>query len=141
MNHSMRRALTALLVVMLTAAVATSAKTQLYDFRTVVDSNQGSIRSGSAALPSATAAKSPSAPSPTWAPSDRSCRRDGSVTTLADDANRFSFLGRTLRSTGPDCIRGSRWTTSREESSASSGTVCHHRGRDERSSTPHSPLS
>jgi hypothetical protein len=68
MNHSMRRALTALLVVMLTAAVATSAKTQLYDFRTVVDSNQGSIRSGSAALPSTTAAKSPSAPSPTWAP-------------------------------------------------------------------------
>jgi hypothetical protein len=95
MNRSTRGALAALLGVTLFAALAASAKAQTYDFRTVVDSNQGFDPFGFG-CPALNDGGQVAFSAFTDAGVQVIVRADadGSLTTLADDRKRFDFLGR-----------------------------------------------
>jgi hypothetical protein len=95
MNRSKRGALAALLVVMLFATLAASAKGQTYDFTTVVDSNQGfdAFGFGCPAL-NDSGQVAFRAVTDTGVQVIVRADADGSLTTLADDRKRFDFLGR-----------------------------------------------
>jgi hypothetical protein len=118
MNHSMRRALTALLVVMLTAAVAAFCEGS--DVR-LQDGCR--LERGFDPFGFGRPTLNDSGPSRLQRLHRRGAQvivrtdEDGSLTTLADDANRFSFLGRTLRSTGPPRIARARADARRQGAS------------------------